>query len=142
VPALNKKTSFFLQFGLYLSFTPRPFYPRRKSPLYSLDRRLGGPQNRSGLCGEEKHLAPAGNSTRALQPQNGPKRKPPHCCLRAAAEQQMIYLAIVNSLRTDPKETTTPLLGRCLVTHSLTYKHNFALFLYIYIYRHIRQIDK
>jgi hypothetical protein len=44
------------------------FYPRRKSPLYSLDRWLGGPQNRSGRCGEEKHLAPARNSTPAVQP--------------------------------------------------------------------------
>jgi hypothetical protein len=33
-----------------------------------LDRRLGGPQNRSGLCGEEKHLAPPGNPTLAVQP--------------------------------------------------------------------------
>jgi hypothetical protein len=44
------------------------FYPRRKSPRYSFDRRLGGPQNRSGRCGEEKHLAPAGNPTPAVQP--------------------------------------------------------------------------
>jgi hypothetical protein len=33
-----------------------------------LDRRLGGPQNRSGRCEEEKHLAPAGNPTPAVQP--------------------------------------------------------------------------
>jgi hypothetical protein len=44
------------------------FYPQRKSPQYSLDRRLGGPQNGSGRCGEEKHLAPAGNPTPAVQP--------------------------------------------------------------------------
>jgi hypothetical protein len=31
-------------------------------------RRLGGPQNRSGRRGEEKHLAPAGNPTPAVQP--------------------------------------------------------------------------
>jgi hypothetical protein len=31
-----------------LSLTPRPFYPRRKSPLYSLNRILGGPQRRLG----------------------------------------------------------------------------------------------
>jgi hypothetical protein len=42
--------------------------PKRKSPWYSLDRRLGGPQNRSGRCGEEKHFAPAGNPTPAVQP--------------------------------------------------------------------------
>jgi hypothetical protein len=27
-----------------------------------------GPKNRSGRCGEEKHLAPAGNPTPAVQP--------------------------------------------------------------------------
>jgi len=37
-----------------VSFTPRPFYPQRKSPWYPLDRRLGGAQNRSGRCGKEK----------------------------------------------------------------------------------------
>jgi hypothetical protein len=29
-----------------------------KSPWYPLDRRLGGPQSRSGRCGEEKNLLP------------------------------------------------------------------------------------
>jgi hypothetical protein len=37
-----------------VSFTPRPLYHRRKSPRYPLDRRLGGPQNRSGLREKEK----------------------------------------------------------------------------------------
>jgi hypothetical protein len=46
----------------------RRFLPPREWPWYSLDRRLGGPQNRSGRCGEEKHLAPAGNPTPAVQP--------------------------------------------------------------------------
>jgi hypothetical protein len=37
---------------------------RAKSPRYPLVRRLGGPQNRSGSCGEEKKsLAPTGNGT-------------------------------------------------------------------------------
>jgi hypothetical protein len=31
-----------------VSFTPRPLYPQGKSPSYPLDRRLGGPQSRSG----------------------------------------------------------------------------------------------
>jgi hypothetical protein len=31
-----------------VSFTPRPLYPQGKSPCYPLDRRLGGPQSRSG----------------------------------------------------------------------------------------------
>jgi hypothetical protein len=36
-----------------VSFTPRPLYPRG-------ERRLGGPQNRSGRRGEEKILDPTG----------------------------------------------------------------------------------
>jgi hypothetical protein len=30
-----------------------------KEPHFPLDRRLGGPQSRSGRCGEEKNLTPA-----------------------------------------------------------------------------------
>jgi hypothetical protein len=32
-------------------------FPREKSPLYPLDRRLGGPQSWSGCCGKGKNLA-------------------------------------------------------------------------------------
>jgi hypothetical protein len=38
-----------------ISFTPRTLYPQEKSLRYALDRRLGGPQNRSGRGGEEKN---------------------------------------------------------------------------------------
>jgi hypothetical protein len=41
-----------------VSFTPRPLYPQEKSPWYPLDRRLGGPQNRSERGGEEKNSQP------------------------------------------------------------------------------------
>jgi hypothetical protein len=41
-----------------LRFTPRPLYPQGKSPWYPLNRRLGGPQSRSGRCGEEKNSQP------------------------------------------------------------------------------------
>jgi hypothetical protein len=34
----------------------RPLYPWGKRPRYQLDRRLGGPQSRSGRCGEDKIL--------------------------------------------------------------------------------------
>jgi hypothetical protein len=34
--------------------------PGGKSPRYPLDRTLGGPQSRSGHCGEEKILDPTG----------------------------------------------------------------------------------
>jgi hypothetical protein len=54
---------------LVVSFTPRPFYPRGKSPRYPLDRRLGGPQNRSGRGGEKKKIpATAGIRTAVVQP--------------------------------------------------------------------------
>jgi hypothetical protein len=42
--------------------------PPGKEPWYPLDRGLGGPQSRSGCCGEEKNLVPAGNRTQAIQP--------------------------------------------------------------------------
>jgi hypothetical protein len=35
---------------LVVSFTPRRLYPYGKSPWCTLDRRLGGPQSRSGCC--------------------------------------------------------------------------------------------
>jgi hypothetical protein len=51
---------------LVVNFTPRPLYPRGKSPRYPLDRRLRGPQSRSGRFGEEKILDPTG--IRIVQP--------------------------------------------------------------------------
>jgi hypothetical protein len=36
----------------------RPLYPQGKSPWYTSDRRLGGPQSRSGRGGEEKSSQP------------------------------------------------------------------------------------
>jgi hypothetical protein len=37
-----------------VTVTPQPLYPRGKCPRYLLDRRLGGPQSRSGQRGNEK----------------------------------------------------------------------------------------
>jgi hypothetical protein len=34
---------------------PRPLCPQRKNHWYTLDRKLGGPQSRSGCCDEEKN---------------------------------------------------------------------------------------
>jgi hypothetical protein len=50
-----------------VSYTPLLLYPWGKSPRYPLDRRLGGPQNQSGRCGEEKSCT-VGNWTRTIQP--------------------------------------------------------------------------
>jgi hypothetical protein len=41
-----------------VSFRRRPLYPQGKSPWYPLDRRLGGPQSRSGHGGEQKNSQP------------------------------------------------------------------------------------
>jgi hypothetical protein len=49
-----------------VSFTTRPLNPMEKSPRYPLDRRLGGPQSRSGQCGEEKIFTLSGLELRPL----------------------------------------------------------------------------
>jgi len=41
-----------------ISLTPWQLYSQGKSPWHPLDRRLGGPQNRSGGGGEEKNSQP------------------------------------------------------------------------------------
>jgi hypothetical protein len=51
-----------------VSFTLRSLYPMGKSPRYPLNRRLGGPQSRSGRHGEVKILDPTG--TRIPAPQS------------------------------------------------------------------------
>jgi hypothetical protein len=43
-----------------------PLYLRENSSRYPLDRLLGGPQSRSGTCGET--FCPAGNQTSLVQP--------------------------------------------------------------------------
>jgi hypothetical protein len=54
-----------------VSFTPQPLYPRGKSPRYPLDRRLGGPQSRSGHSGKETNLTLPGIEPRASDPAGG-----------------------------------------------------------------------
>jgi hypothetical protein len=51
-----------------VSFTPRPFYPRRKRPLYPLDRSLGGPRSGLDAVVKRKIPAPSGNRTPTVQP--------------------------------------------------------------------------
>jgi hypothetical protein len=52
--------------GEWLASRPGRFIPGKRAPWYSLDTRLGRPQNRSGRRGEEKILDPTG--TRTLNP--------------------------------------------------------------------------
>jgi len=51
-----------------VNFTPRPLYPRGESPLYPLDRRLVGPQNRSGHGGEKSYQLLAELEPPIIQP--------------------------------------------------------------------------
>jgi hypothetical protein len=54
-----------------VSFTPRPIYSQGKSPCNPLNRRLGGPQSRSGRGDEEKNSQPLRESnprTPIIQP--------------------------------------------------------------------------
>jgi hypothetical protein len=46
------------RWGWVVSFMPPLLYPQGKSPRYPLDRRLGGPQSRSGRGGEEINSQP------------------------------------------------------------------------------------
>jgi hypothetical protein len=55
-----------------VSFTPRPLYSQGKSPFYPLDRRLGGPQSRSGRGGEEKNSQPLPGLERPDNPDRSP----------------------------------------------------------------------
>jgi hypothetical protein len=49
-----------------VSFTPPPLYFQGNSPFYPFDRRLGGPQSRSGRGGEEKNSQKATEDWRKL----------------------------------------------------------------------------
>jgi hypothetical protein len=52
-----------------VSFTPRPFHPKGRSPWNTLDRRLGELQSRSGRGGEEKNSQPLpGIEPQIMQP--------------------------------------------------------------------------
>jgi hypothetical protein len=55
-----------------VSFTFRSLYPPGKEPLYTLDRRLGGLQSRSGRVGAENNSQPS--SGIEPRPSNRPAR--------------------------------------------------------------------
>jgi hypothetical protein len=54
--------------GEWSASCPGRFTPWERAPHYPLDRRLGGPQSRSGGRGEEKILYPTGSQTPTPQP--------------------------------------------------------------------------
>jgi hypothetical protein len=55
--------------GEWSASLQRLLYPQGKSARYPLDKRLSGPQSRSGHCGEEKNLLPPpGNRTPVILP--------------------------------------------------------------------------
>jgi hypothetical protein len=72
-------------------------YPRGKSPRYSLDRRLGWPQSRSGHYREEKNLAPTGNRTLAIQPVAGD-----------VYEQQILHIKQVSATASVIRRISVP----------------------------------
>jgi hypothetical protein len=55
-----------------VSFAPRSLYRQGKRIWYPLDRRLGGPQNRSGHSGEKKNSLPL----LGLEPPDHPYHRP------------------------------------------------------------------
>jgi hypothetical protein len=95
-----------------VSFTARQHYPKGKSPWYPLDRRLGGPQSRSGRGGEEKNS----------QPLPGLK----HPIIQPVAQRYITDISLLSyaTLITDKAVTLSlttdvPLIGR-KVTDKLT----------------------
>jgi hypothetical protein len=66
------------------SFTPRPLYPRGKSPLYPFDRRLGGPQT----SGEKKNPVPTGTQLRPSADQPVASRYT-DCAIPAVGDQNL-----------------------------------------------------
>jgi hypothetical protein len=55
---LHAFSTLVLDISVWSATFPQPLYPQGKSLWFPLDRRLGGPQSRSGRCGEEKNPPP------------------------------------------------------------------------------------
>jgi hypothetical protein len=90
-----------------VSFTPRPLYPQGKSRRYPLDRRLGGPQSRSGRGGEGKNSQPPPG----IEPQNDDH--PAHCqSLYRLSFHGTVVVVVVVVVSSDGKTTLVWLLGK------------------------------
>jgi hypothetical protein len=74
-----------------VSFTPLPLYSKGKSPWCPFDRRLGGPQSRSGRVGEEKNSQ--------LLPELEPKiiQSVAHCYNSELSQLQILCSEEINS---------------------------------------------
>jgi hypothetical protein len=73
--------------------------PQEKSPCYPLDRRMGGPQSRSGSGGEEKNSQPlSGIETPIIQPAAQSYTTELTWCLNVAA---VVHISLVTMSRTD-----------------------------------------
>jgi hypothetical protein len=90
-----------------LSFSPRPLYPREKN-RYSLDRRLGGPQNRSERGGEKKKIpiiALPGNELLEKTPPLRDVENPPGLSLCYGLEihchKQIMFLEVTKFVRKE-----------------------------------------
>jgi hypothetical protein len=85
-----------------VSFTPGPLFPQGKSPCYPLNRRLGGPQSRSGRGGEEK-------SSHSLSGLDPPIVQP--VAQRYTAElSRLLFLSFVHRLKVKVKGNFGPVL--------------------------------
>jgi hypothetical protein len=96
-----------------VSFTPRPLYPQGKSPSYPLDRRLGGPQGRSGRGGEEKNSQPPPG----IEPQN------PDHPIRSPMLYRLSYHCSLSLIKLDEKCNSDSLYstaGRHVVTNTFS----------------------
>jgi hypothetical protein len=77
--------------GGVVSFTLRPLYSWGKSPWYPLGRKLGGPQNRSGLRGEEEVLEPSGTRTSTSRSSSPQPVAIPNTLSRLKIEENPLY---------------------------------------------------
>jgi hypothetical protein len=102
-----------------VSFTSLPLCPRGNSPRHPLDRRLVGPQSRSGRCGVEKDLLPG------IQPR--PSR-PYLVAFPTELSQLTRQLCLIqNSLHVLLESFTFP---RCFRTPCFT-RYIFTIFLHV-----------
>jgi hypothetical protein len=105
-----------------VSFTPRLLYPQGKNPWNPLERRLRGPQSRSGRGGEK-------NS------QSLPGLKPP--IIQSVAQR---YTTDLSQLLSNPTnhDMWSPNCWSSFINKSINWRRNFGDYTYIYICMYIQ----